>query len=69
VIDADDLPANIRGAPSAEIRLPLGIRLDDAEKEIIRRTLETSPTIKDAAAVLGIGLRTLHTKIRTYRLR
>lgn len=69
VIGVEDLPPNIRGAPAAEIRLPLGVRLDDAEKEIIRRTLETAPTLKEAAKVLGIGLRTLHTKIGKYRLR
>ena len=69
VIEAKDLPPNIRGTQAADIRLPLGVRLDDAEKEIIRRTLETAPTIKDAAKVLGIGLRTLHTKINKYRLR
>ena len=28
-------------------------------REIIRRTVEAYPTLKDAARVLGIGLRTL----------
>ncbi|MBA3727231.1 MAG: sigma-54-dependent Fis family transcriptional regulator, partial [Armatimonadetes bacterium] len=69
IIDAEDLPPNIRGAEAAEIRFPLGVRMDVAEREIIRRTLETTPTIKEAAKVLGIGLRTLHTKIRNYKLR
>jgi len=35
--------------------------------EIIRRTVEAYPTLKDAARVLGIGLRTLHTKLRRYQ--
>jgi DNA-binding NtrC family response regulator len=69
-IDVADLPANIR-APSggADIRLPVGTRMEDAEREIIRRTVEAYPTLKDAARVLGIGLRTLHTKLRRYELR
>jgi two-component system response regulator HydG len=69
VIELDDLPATIRSAEPGEIRFPVGTRMDDAEREIIRRTLESSPTIKHAARVLGMGLRTLHTKIRRYGLR
>jgi DNA-binding NtrC family response regulator len=69
-IDVGDLPANVREAsPAAEIRLPVGTRMEDAEREIIRRTLEAYPTLKDAARVLGIGLRTLHTKLGRYGLR
>jgi len=30
--------------------------------------VEAYPTLKEAARVLGIGLRTLHTKLRGYRL-
>lgn len=69
VIDAEDLPPNIRGAESGEIRMPVGTRMEDAEREIIRRTLENYPTIKEAARVLGMGLRTLHTKIQKHGLR
>jgi two-component system response regulator HydG len=69
-IDVGDLPANLRdGGGAAEIRLPVGTRMEDAEREIIRRTVEAYPTLKDAARVLGIGLRTLHTKLRRYGLR
>jgi DNA-binding NtrC family response regulator len=69
-IDVADLPANVRAASGgADIRLPVGTRMDDAEREIIRRTVEAYPTLKDAARVLGIGLRTLHTKLRRYELR
>lgn len=65
-----DLPANVRDTRSAaEIRLPVGTRMDDAEREIIRRTVEAYPTLKAAARVLGIGLRTLHTKLHGYGLR
>ncbi len=69
VIRAQDLPAIVRGATAGEVRIAVGTRLDDAERELIARTLESSKTIKEAAAVLGIGLRTLHTKIRRYGLR
>ncbi len=69
-IDVADLPASVRAASgAADIRLPVGTRMEDAEREIIRRTVEAYPTLKDAARVLGIGLRTLHTKLRRYELR
>jgi DNA-binding NtrC family response regulator len=64
-----DLPANIRvTAQSSEIRLPMGVTLQDAEKEILRCYLETYPTRKEVARVLNIGLRTLHAKIKAYGL-
>ncbi len=69
LVDVEDLPPNIRGAQEAVIHLPVGTRLEEAEREIIRRTLELYPTIKETARVLGIGLRTLHTNIRRYGLR
>ncbi len=69
-IDVGDLPANVREVVAApEIRLALGTRMEDAEREIIRRTVEADPTLTEAARVLGIGLRTLHTKIQRYQLR
>ena len=69
-IDLADLPANVREAKgAAEIRLPVGTRMEDAEREIIRRTVEAYPTLRDAARVLGIGLRTLHTKLLRYGVR
>jgi DNA-binding NtrC family response regulator len=64
-----DLPANIRAVvPSREIRLPIGVTLQDAEKEILRCYLEAYPTRKEVARVLNIGLRTLHAKIKAYGL-
>jgi DNA-binding NtrC family response regulator len=69
VLDVDDLPPAIRGAMSTEIRLQVGMRMEDVEREVIRRNLESHPTIKDAARALGIGLRTLHEKIQKYGLR
>jgi transcriptional regulator with PAS, ATPase and Fis domain len=69
LIDAEDLPANVRNVAEGAIQLPVGTRLDTAEREIIERTLEAYPSVKESARVLGIGLRTLHTKIRSYGLR
>ena len=64
-----DLPATIRaqGQPH-EIRLPIGVTLQEAEKEILRRYLEIYPTRKEVAQVLQIGLRTLQAKIKAYDL-
>jgi DNA-binding NtrC family response regulator len=69
VVAVEDLPPAIRGAASTEIRLQVGMRMEDVEREVIRRNLDTYPTIKDTARVLGIGLRTLHEKIQKYGLR
>jgi len=69
-IDVADLPAGVRLVSAApEIRLAVGTRMEDAEREIIRRTVDAYPTLKEAARVLGIGLRTLHTKLGRHALR
>ena len=39
-----------------------GTRLDEVERQVIQRTLDSYPTVKETARVLGIGLRTLHSK-------
>ena len=69
VLSVEDLPPSMCGAASTEIRLQVGMRMEDVEREVIRRNLESHPTIKDAARSLGIGLRTLHAKIQKYGLR
>jgi DNA-binding NtrC family response regulator len=69
LLDVKDLPPSIRGAESTEIHLQVGMRMEDVEREVIRRNLESYPTIKDTAQALGIGLRTLHEKIQKYGLR
>jgi DNA-binding NtrC family response regulator len=70
VIDAADLPPSVRGRSAAAlVQLPVGTRMEDAEREIIRRTIDAYPTLRESARVLGIGLRTLHTKIRRHGLR
>jgi two-component system, NtrC family, response regulator HydG len=68
-IDAEDLPVSVRKLEGGVVQIKLGTSLDEAEKEIIGRTLNAYPTVKESARVLGIGLRTLHTKIRRYGLR
>jgi len=68
-IELGDLPPNVRGVTVGEIRLAIGTRMEDAEREIIRRSLEHHRTVTQTARALGIGLRTLHTKLRKYGLR
>jgi DNA-binding NtrC family response regulator len=68
-IDLEDLPANVRKVGEGPISFAVGTTLDEAEREIIRRTLDSYPTVKESARVLGIGLRTLHSKLRRYGLR
>jgi DNA-binding NtrC family response regulator len=68
-IDLEDLPDSVRNVEAGVVQVAVGTALEDAEKEIIRRTLHAYPTVKESARVLGIGLRTLHSKIRRYGLR
>ncbi len=66
------LPQGLReGAASPEaISIPLGASLREMEKELIRATLVRADNNKTkAAAVLGIGVRTLHRKMEQYGLR
>ncbi|MBI4528098.1 MAG: sigma-54-dependent Fis family transcriptional regulator, partial [Deltaproteobacteria bacterium] len=68
-LDVSDLPENIRGVQgNREIRLPIGITMQEAETEIIRHYLERFPTKKEAAQALKIGLRTLYHKIKRFDL-
>ncbi|MEK7850651.1 MAG: sigma-54 dependent transcriptional regulator, partial [Deltaproteobacteria bacterium] len=68
-LDMDNLPENIRGGRSSkEMRLPVGITMEEAEKEIIRHYLEYFPTKKEAARALKIGLRTLYHKLKRFSL-
>jgi len=69
VIALDDLPPGVRGAATSEIVVHVGMRMEEVEREVIRRNLEASATVKDAARALGIGLRTLHDKMKRYGLR
>lgn len=68
VITLDDLPPGIRsGDENASIRIPVGVTMSDAEKEIIIQTLAAQNGNKSKAAeVLGIGRKTLHRKLDEY---
>ena len=49
--------------------ITVGLSLKDAEKELIRKTLESVNGNKTKASeILKIGLRTLHRKIKDYQL-
>ncbi len=68
-LDIGNLPQNIRGGQDTqEIKLAIGITMQEAEAEIIRRYLEHFPTKKGAAQALKIGLRTLYHKIKKFSL-
>jgi DNA-binding NtrC family response regulator len=54
------------GASSGSVTLPVGTTLEAAERELILATLRRHPSKREAAQVLGIGLRTLYTKLAAY---
>jgi len=69
VIRLEDLPSSVRPARVAPgpAGLRPGVKLEDMERELIERTLEhTGGNRTHSAALLGIGVRTLQRKIRTY---
>jgi two-component system response regulator HydG len=68
-IEEEDLPVAFRGPAAPEITLHVGMRMEQVEREVIRRSLEAFPTVKETARVLGMGLRTLHDKMKRYGLR
>jgi DNA-binding NtrC family response regulator len=68
-IGASDLPSAIRGQPARREALDLlpGMTIEEAERELIRRTLvHAGGNRTHSADLLGIGVRTLQRKIRTY---
>ncbi len=69
MVEIEDLPAGVRKVVAGVIQITVGSRLDGVERQVIQRTLDSYPTVKESAQVLGIGLRTLHSKIRRYGLR
>jgi DNA-binding NtrC family response regulator len=54
-------------ATGATVTLPVGSTLEAAERELILATLRRHPSKREAAQVLGIGLRTLYTKLASYQ--
>jgi len=68
-IEIEDLPAAVRGGPSRRepAGLAPGMTLEEAERELIRRTLaHTGGNRTHSADLLGIGVRTLQRKIQSY---
>ncbi len=75
VLEAEHLPVGFgkdsaTGAPTSDdstIRVHVGTTVDEAERQLIMRTLEATGQNKTRAAeVLGISLKTLHNKLREY---
>jgi len=64
---APALPQPLSAAAEHALTLPIGTTLDDAEKQLILRTLAAQDNNKTRAAqVLGISLKTLHNKLKAY---
>ncbi len=62
------LPPSPQTSTGDGLFLPLGTTVRDAERSLIERTLEFADNNKTrAAAILGIGLKTLHNKLKAYR--
>jgi len=60
-------PGQPRGAPPGDaVVLPLGTTLAEAERELILATVRRHPTRAEAARALGLGLRTLYTRLASY---
>ena len=55
-------------ATEGVLTIPLGTTLADAERDLILATLNHARTRAAAARALGLGLRTLYTKLRQYGL-
>jgi DNA-binding NtrC family response regulator len=73
LIRAEHLPSlGVSAAPAptaseADVVLPVGTTVDDAERELILRTLkQTGGNKTRAAEILGISLKTLHNKLHKY---
>jgi DNA-binding NtrC family response regulator len=63
------LASGATGSPEdAAVAIAVGSTLADAERALIAATLRRHPSRREAARVLGIGLRTLYTKLAQYRL-
>jgi DNA-binding NtrC family response regulator len=74
-LDASHLPSNfgmtqsgaLRAPESNIVPVPVGTTVDEAEKMLILRTLETTTQNKTRAAeILGVSLKTLHNKLKEY---
>lgn len=63
-----DLPSTVKAkAESSFIKIPMGLTMAEAEKQIILQTLDNENNNKTKTAdILGIGRRTLHRKLEEY---
>ena len=71
-LDLSDLPDGLRAPATEAPRLELapGMTVEEAERQLIEVTLRHTGHDKPrAAAMLGIGLRTLYRKIKQHRIR
>lgn len=74
-LDAGDLPEEIREGSGTlvegeELRLPPGLTMAEVERRVIEATLSrTAGDRREAARILGIGLRTLQRRLVQYRRR
>ena len=68
VLDVGDIPPEILPeATGPTANFPVGLTMKQIEEQAIRQTLAaTGGNRKEAARILGIGLRTLHRKIEQY---
>ena len=58
----------VAAAIDTDLVLPIGTTVDDAERELILRTLkQTGGNKTRAAEILGISLKTLHNKLHRYK--
>ena len=68
-LTVSDLPAHLRGVAGGRVEAAVGMTVAEVERRLIAATLEHAGGEKRrAAALLGIGLRTLYRKIREYGL-
>ena len=72
-IRREDLPPSIvspqsRARPEAAVEFAVGTTVEEAEKNLILKTLDATGQNKTRAAeILGISLKTLHNKLKKYR--
>ncbi len=61
-------PATARRTGLGEVSIPVGTTVEQAERDLIMKTLEATGQNKTRAAeILGISLKTLHNKLKRYR--
>ena len=74
-LDAGHLPPNfgkgqpesLRAGDAGMVSVPVGTTVDEAERQLILRTLESTGQNKTRAAeILGVSLKTLHNKLKEY---